>query len=81
MEGKSILKSMRKRHNLLTIVILGLILAFVFAVLVYVGGALLQTINFTHIPEPGSAIEGGLLGAIIGIVGSLVARNKDHREP
>ena|GEM_PF-6332966 len=75
------MKSMRKRRTLLTIVVLGLIFAFVFGVLVYVGGALLQTINFAQIPEPRSAFEAALLGAIIGLVGALVSRNKYNRKP
>ncbi len=72
---------MRKRPNLLTIVVLCLIFAFVFGVLVYVGGALLQTITFSRIPEPRSALEGVLVGAIIGLIGALVSRNKYNRKP
>ena len=71
---------MRKRNNLLTFVVLSLIIAFVIAVLVYVGGALLHTISFTSIPEPASALEGALLGAILGLGGSLIMRNKYYRE-
>ena len=69
----------RRKYNILTILVLTLIFAFVFAVLGYVGSGFLP-IHLT--PEsPQTALESGLLGAILGLIASLIARNRYNREP
>jgi len=59
--------------------VLTLIFAFVFGVLAYVGSAFLP-IHF--VPQsPEAALEGVLLGAILGFMGGLIGRNRYNREP
>jgi H+/Cl- antiporter ClcA len=74
------LRKMQKKHDVLMVLLTALVLAFALGVLVYVGGAILQTVNITHIPEPRSALSSALLGAILGIIGNLIARNKYNKE-
>jgi hypothetical protein len=64
----------------MTAVVLSLIFAFALGVLVYVGGALLQLINFTRVPEPATSLEGVLTGIVIGLILVLARRNKMNRE-
>ena len=68
-----------KNRRFWEIVIPGLIVAFALSAMVYVGSALLQTINFAHPAEPGTALESAVLGFLLGIAGSLVARRKRER--
>ncbi len=58
------------------VVIPGIILAFAVSILVYVGSALLQVVDATHIPEPFAALESAALGFAPGVIGSLVAQRK-----
>ena len=79
MQEASTLSIHQKKYSILTILVLTLIFAFVFGALAYVGSAFLP-IHFA--PEsPEAALEGVLLGAILGFVGSLIARNRYNREP
>ena len=79
-ERKKRLKSPRKQPDILTIIVLTLIFAFVLGVLGYVGAALVPMISFTRPPQPGAALESALLGAVLGLIGSLIARNRANRE-
>ena len=74
------MRSERKGRTIITIVVLSLIFAFVLGVLVYVGGALLQTVNFARIPEPATSFEGVLAGVLLGLIFGLIQRNKMNRE-
>ena len=64
----------------MTAVVLSLILACALGVLVYVGGALLQLVNFTHVPEPSTSLEGVLTGVVFGLILVLARRHKMNRE-
>jgi hypothetical protein len=68
-----------ERAFMLKNILLVIIFAFVAGILIYVGGALLQTINFAHIPEPTAALEGLLLGVILGIIFVTIARRQKKR--
>lgn len=74
------MRSKQKEHNITEIIILSLIFAFVLGVLVYVGGAILQTINFSHFPEPTSALEGALVGVALGLIFGLLQRSRMKKE-
>ena len=74
------MRSERKGRTIITIVVLSLIFAFVLGVLVYVGGALLQTVNFARIPGPATSFEGVLAGVLLGLIFGLIQRNKMNRE-
>lgn len=81
MQQQEKLHAPQKKRNLLPVVLTGIALAFACGVLVYIGGLLLQMINFASVPEPKMALSSALLGAILGFIGSLIARNKYNREP
>ena len=70
---------MQKKHNVLMVLLSVLALSFTLGVLVYVGEAILQTVNIIHIPEPKSALGLALLGTILGIIGNLIAQNKYNK--
>jgi hypothetical protein len=72
------LKAQQYRNTILSIVVLIIIFAFVLGVLVYVGGALLQTLNFASIPEPKTSPEAAIVGGVIGIIFGLIQKNKNN---
>jgi cell shape-determining protein MreD len=55
-----------------------LIFAFVVAVLVYVGSALIQTVNPAHF-QPMSALEGLITGIVLAIIFALINYRKQRR--
>jgi carbohydrate-binding DOMON domain-containing protein len=69
-----------KHRRFWEIIIPGLIVAFALSAMVYVGSALLQTINFVHPAEPGAALESAALGFLLGIAGGLVVRRNRERD-
>ena len=55
-----------------------LIFAFVVAVLVYVGSALIQTVNPAH-SQPMSALEGLITGIVLAIIFTFITYRKQRR--
>ena len=57
----------------------GLIIAFALSAMVYVGSALLPTINSLRPAEPATTLASAVLGFLLGIAGSLLARRNRER--
>lgn len=56
-------------------IVLFLIFAFVIAVLVYIGSALIQTVNPAHF-QPMSALEGLITGIVLALIFTFINYSK-----